>query len=359
MATQATTLNVGNNPEAARENMRTLISYSNKRLPAYRYWGDMDDDQMGKDYTQDYNVPSKIDSAELDGVKDDNDVVQKTTAPTQVINQKQDYVRDARVGFSSSGRAIPGNLGDLTRQEEQLMLRAMTAIDNHAVSNIASRKATTSAAGRAGSPITFIGDGTNALTTNDGIISVATTTALTAGGGYDSTGQVSRFIDDDTTAGNRANIKLSHILEAVENIYEALDSATGEGRLRDKSYVAFIPSSVYTRMFLADNTGILEQTRYTTRVGGALVEIQAHVTQLDSPYGPITLLPVTNQIGGGSNNVMGMVFCGSATDIVYKERPYTKQLDDSQSQEHTTVRASFSFRPPHATAGVAIIGCIQ
>ncbi|MGI9392489.1 MAG: hypothetical protein ACR2N8_03020 [Parvibaculales bacterium] len=360
MSTQTQALSVGQNPDASRENMRKLFSIERRDNNFYNYFGDMDV-TAPKEYIADYNLPSQVSDAEMTGIVDEDDVVSNTTAPQQIVNKTQLYATTASTLFNMGGNKVPGNLGDIGEQEKSLMLRCAKIIDVAGVSNYASRELAGSDGARAGSPSTFFGNGSETISENPGLLSVGSSsvTTVTNGGGYDATTKLSVAIDDDTVAGDRGSPQLINIADAVAQIHQSADAnrASGQGRERDGegSYVAFVPLSMYNRLFNTNLDGVTGQNRFTTMIGGAMTSIMGFVKKYDTGYGQVLILPVTDQKGGGSNNKNILVMRGSATEILYNNRPETDELKHKVITKDVAVTMSFTFKAPHSTSGCVLV----
>ena len=359
MATQTNALSVGNNADASRENIRRLMSISARDNHFYATVGDMDDVRASKNHIADYNLPSKITDAEMAGLASEADVTNSTSVPTQVINQTQLYAGRAKVFFNMEGEATPGELGNLAKQEDQLMKRCIKAIDVGGVSNYASVAAAGSTKGKAGSPCTFFGNGDETVADNPGLNTVATGVGdITNGGGYNATSSVSVAIDDDTADGSKGTLTLADIANAVVQIHEATDAnrEEGEGRLRDNNYLAYIPISAYNALFSSDNTGIAGQNRYNTTIGGEMTSIQGALQVYNTGVGKVAIFPVTDQRGDGSANKNAIVMRGDATDIIFAKRPETVELKSTVATMDVGVTMAWTYRAPHASTGVTILG---
>ncbi len=352
MSTQATALSVGTNPESSRENTRSLMALTQKHLNFYRFTGDMDDARATKTYIKDYHIPTPIDAAATGGVRVESDLKTRVAVPTQVVSQMHRWADDAQVQFGNEGESIPGNLGDLDTQGRQLILDAMEVVNKRGEGNFATVKGTAGSSGVAGeaaSPVTYA----------ESIINIGAGTFT--GGGYDANSETTSTILDGTSDDDRRDLSLDDIVSGVAQLHENLDGGNvNMERLRDSSYVAYIPTQAYARLTRNDTSGIAALNQFNSSVGDTMVPIMnLTVSQLKTSYGMVTLFPITNQIGtatGDNTNNIVVIARGDATNIIYKVRPTTVELKDRVIDKRVGVNMLFTIQGPAPQTITGIVG---
>ena len=355
MATKMTSFSVNANTENMKENMRKLISFTNKKLYAYKSVGEMDGEQTGKEYIADYNVPTLTTSDDLNGVINDTAVQTKVEDADQVVNYMTRTVFDTKVNFAAANNNAVGNLGDISAQEEQLLLRFMEIVDTALKSNKAAVKYTDSVAGTAGGPLTYAH--------RDNVINAGTGAATTiVAAGYNSTNKTTTAIDDNVST--RGSISFADISAAARTIFEAHNGADGtmstEPTLTEEAFTAHLPSNVYDGIFVTNATSVESLNRFNTNIGGEKVTIQNHVMAIRTKWGLITLFPAVNQVGDNDTvNKFGVVFGNNATEVIYDKRPVIHKLADSQTDDHSAIRASWTMRGPQERSVAVIAGVTQ
>lgn len=343
------------------ENERTLKRYYGHKLVALNLFGSSDISTI-KEYTQDHAIQSDITFDEMDGIAADSDVPTNIMSPEQSYNHLQLLVIKTGVRFDATGKAIPGMLGNLSKQQRDTMVRAMRIINNQLMSNVPSRKMAKAAQGgdpvkgRAGSPITFF----------DTSIDVAASGSAveTTKGGYAANSRITQAWNDETPSASRGQPQYEHLFDAIQTIDENYDGAAEPSASPSKkmgTFFAFIPSKIYNKMHFQSMNGISSINRIYTEDNGKPQALQLDIKVLKTEgYGTIILVLARKQVAP-ANHVAGLPFvcAGDATKVLYKRRGYFKDLNDSETEDRSVYRAAFTFAPPHAKAGVVLTGAKQ
>ena len=352
MATKGTQFSVNNNSAEMKENMRKLISFNNKKLFAYKTVGEMDGEQLGREYIADYNKPTLTTNADLKGVVAESSVSTKVESADLVVNYMTNTVIRTEVAFAAGNDNAVGNLGDLTVQEEQLLLRFMEIVDTLLISNTASVKPAGVTAGTAGSPATFAHA--------DQFVNVGTAGTFTAAG-YNASSETTTAIDDNVTT--RGNIGFDDISEAAQKVFEAHNGATGNSdqpTLTETNLIAYLPSGVWNAIFKDNGNSIITQNRFNARIGGENSKVMADVRLLETTWGNIALFPAVNQVGDdASANKFGIVMGNKATEVIYNERPYIHKLYSKATADESALRANWTVRGPQQNSISVIAGVNQ
>ena len=366
-----TSFNAINQEGQFRENERRTVSETGHYLPGYTTAGDRTDSRaVGNEVIYNYNYQGDITNAQVDGYATSSDVVYRNSVLQEYRNVAQRFAEPVSVDYDAGGSGAGwANINTTEEQMRNAMERVFRSVDKAFCGNNATRLSVRDQAtpannvkGRAGSPMTFIGNGDEAQATNTAYVNAGTdkTSALTSGGGYSTTSRLtSAWNDSNVSASERGAIKLGHFVGAHARIQEATDQArpTGSRERYEAGTIGFVPSVALSNFVQQDLPGVAKQNEYNTTVAGGELTVTINITVIEDPTGDIMLMPVTKQISSATGtSPLAWMADRSQLEICWGRRLNTKVVSDDEFEDKEVIRGTCTFQPIFPNAGAVIGG---
>lgn len=358
MAFQATSLNVGANSVNFIEGRRQLMEAMADKLPHYAFFGEKPQHDGTKSVQSDWALFNAPATGDLQGVATDAQVRVMTSVAENTFNHFTPLVRMAQIDYESTGGpGQSGSLGTATKdfQIRRLMGQMMIEINSGFGSNYASvKKATRTARGTAGTPVTFFDTALN--------IGTGTPTAPT---GYDASDEMTNVLPVDGSTGNqRRALGLRQIIRGASTLAGSLSGAYESQQgfavvLRQQVHDDITTGSAIPGIGALNRVG-MGSTNIGTAKGTDGLKINLTLVCIKSSVGDIYLIPTLE----GHNLTAA---ANQETRVDYVTRPeftavqYAGNWEDSEVLDSArvikpVVRCLFTYYPPPKEGGLVFQG---
>ena len=368
MATQSFIANVADNAASYEENMRSLLDQFSPNNPNYAFLTEIDSGGAGKSWINDLLTIGQDVSAVVAVAEDgaEGNLLDQTYVPTPIETPFQTWGLTSAVAPSGFGGAIPGNAGDITRQEMWLAEQAIKAVEKSIVSNQPSSYP--SARSEAG-----ITSGMMNYSAGEGIPLGTGGTAYTHAG-YNATSKTTALVNDVAAdaQSTRGFVSLQHIHLGTQRLSAAQSGANVRGgasgqrsSVEEGGFIAVIPQALMPNI-IVPTSGVASQVRLTderTMVYKRRIGQEEGLAYPMSPFcvktqqGTTWILPGMEQARPSGNTAnrgaLAFMYDPMATQIVWKLRPEAKRVYAKNVSDETVMRSRY------ALAGVTTGHCIM